>query len=61
MVLPTFLSATASVYYSSLSTMFLERNLESDLGIFPFMSLLMDLKASAVLLNLWKSSRVTLV
>ena len=59
-VLPTFFSATASVYYISLSTMFFSRNLESDLGILPFMSLLIDLKASAVLLNLWKSSRVTL-
>lgn len=60
MVLPILLSATAKVYSSSLSTMFLLRNLERDLGIFPFMSLLIDLKASAVLLNLWKSSRVTL-
>lgn len=60
MVLPIFLSATARVYYNSLSTMFFSRNFERDLGIFPFMSLLMDLKASAVLLNLWKSSKVTL-
>lgn len=60
MVLPIFLSATAKVYYSSLSTMFFSRNLVKDLGIFPFMSLLIDLKASAVLLNLWKSSKVTL-
>lgn len=59
MVFPIFLSATAKVYYSSLSTMFLDKNLDKDLGTLPFMSLLMDLKASAVLLNLWKSSRVT--
>lgn len=61
MVFPIFLSATAKVYYSSLSTMFLDKNLDKDLGTLPFMSLLMDLKASAVLLNLWKSSRVTLL
>lgn len=40
--------------------MFFSRNLVKDFGIFPFMSLLIDLKASAVLLNLWKSSKVTL-
>lgn len=40
--------------------MFFSRNLERDLGTFPFINLLMDLKASAVLLNLWKSSRVSL-
>ena len=40
--------------------MFFDRNLESDLGTLPFINLLIDLKASAVLLNLWKSSRVSL-
>ncbi len=40
--------------------MFLLRNLDKDLGTFPFINLLIDLKASAVLLNLWKSSNVTL-
>jgi hypothetical protein len=51
-VLPTFLSATAKVYYNYLSTMFFDRNFERDLGTFPFINLLIDLKASAVLLNL---------
>ena len=40
--------------------MFFDRNFERDLGTFPFINLLIDLKASAVLLNLWKSSRVSL-
>lgn len=57
---PSFLSATARVASSSRSTIVLLRNLESDLGILPFMSLLIDLKASAVFLNFWKSSRVIL-
>lgn len=49
---PSLLSATAMVYCSSFSITFLERNLDKDLGILPFMSLEMHLKASAVLLNL---------
>ncbi len=57
---PSFLSATASVSESYLSTMVLLRNLESDLGMEPFMSLEMDLKASAVFLNFWKSSNLIL-
>lgn len=40
--------------------MFLFKNLERDLGILPLISLAIHLKASAVLLNLWKSSKVTL-
>ncbi len=40
--------------------MFFDKNFESDLGTLPFINLLIDLKASAVLLNLWKSSRVSL-
>jgi len=35
-------------------------NLESAFGIFPFINLEIHLKASAVLLNLWKSSKVSL-
>ena len=49
---PSLLSATAIVYWTSFSMTFLERNLESDLGILPFMSFEMHLNASAVLLNL---------
>lgn len=60
MVFPIFLSATAKVSSSSLSTIFLLKNFDKDLGTFPFMSLLIDLKASAVLLNLWKSYNVSL-
>lgn len=50
--LPSLLSAIAMVYETSFSMTFLLRNLERDLGILPFMSLEMHLKASAVLLNL---------
>lgn len=49
---PNLLSAIAMVYCTSFSITFLERNLDNDLGIFPFISLEMHLKASAVLLNL---------
>lgn len=58
--LPNFLSATAispSIYFY---TIFLLKNLERVFGILPLMSLLMHLKASAVLLNLWKSYKVIL-
>ena len=57
---PNFLSATASVASTSLSTMFLLRNFESDLGSLPFIILEMHLKASEVLLNFWKSSNTSL-
>ena len=58
--LPSFLSATASVVSTSLSTMFLFRNFDSDFGTLPFIIFEMHLKASEVLLNFWKSSSTSL-
>lgn len=60
MSFPSFLSATAIYPSISFSTIFLFKNFDRDFGILPFMSLLMHLNASDVLLNLWKSSKVIL-
>lgn len=58
--LPSLLSATANVVSTSLWTTFLSRNLDSALGILPFIILEIHLKASEVLLNFWKSSNTNL-
>jgi hypothetical protein len=60
MAFPSLLSATANSSSIYFSTMFLLRNLVKAFGIFPFIIFVIHLKASEVLLNLWKSSRVSL-